>query len=113
MYMRVYIAGPITGLPEAEYRRRFAERKVILEQMGYAAFNPCDISDTVRRDTLTAENREPTHEEYMSACLPELLKCDGISLLDGWEQSSGARTERDVAAATGKTFVEVRRCVYD
>lgn len=110
MYTRVYIAGPITGIPEEEYRRRFAERKVLLEQMGYAALNPCDIGAELRRAKLTAENREPTHEEYMNACLPELLRCDGISLLDGWEQSSGARTERDVAAATGKTFVEVRRC---
>lgn len=107
---KVYIAGPITGISEEEYKKNFAERKTLLERMGYEALNPCEIGDELRRLTLEAERREPTHEEYMNACLPALLQCDKISLLDGWRRSSGARIERDVARATGKAFIYVRRC---
>lgn len=111
--MTVYISGAITGVDEHVYRQNFSRRKKILKDMGHVPVDPCGIGDRLRREMLLEEGREPTHEEYMNACLPHLLKCDGISMLGDWEQSRGARVERDVAIATGKIFVEVRRCIYD
>jgi hypothetical protein len=39
--------------------------------------------------------------ECMSVCLPELLKCDTIYMLNTWRQSKGARIELAVAVELG------------
>lgn len=103
--MRVYISGPITGHPD--YEEKFKARRVQLEQMGYMVCNPADLGKEVRQVTFSMYKREPTYEEYMQKCLEKLLECEGISMLDGWENSHGARVEHAVAVSTGKTIVDV------
>ena len=35
-----------------------------------------------------------------------LMRCDGIYMLDGWQQSKGAKTERAVAEAFGLAVID-------
>lgn len=87
---RLYIAGPMTGLPESNYPafRAAAEE---LSAIGY------DIEDP-------STNENPTPDDYhgwLRAGLAQLIRCDGVALLHGWEASGGARLEVNVAATLG------------
>lgn len=101
--MRVFISGPITGVEN--YERNFEVRAANLRAMGFQVENPVKIGKTLES---MFPDRKITHEEYMTQTLATLLNCDGISMLDGWEDSIGCKTEYEVAVATGKTFVRAK-----
>lgn len=100
--MTVYIAGPISNDPE--YVKKFEARRKALKDMGYEVVSPVTIAEKLK---LTL-GREPVYNEYIKAGLKELLRCDGISMLDNWERSKGAKLEHRVAQLSGLTFVEYR-----
>lgn len=83
--MRVYVAGPMTGLPNFNYDA-FHDAAGRLREMGHEVENP-------------AENVNESGEwiEWMKLALAQVLRCDGIALLDGWESSAGATLEVHVA----------------
>jgi hypothetical protein len=88
--MKIYIAGPMTDLPEFNYPafRAAAER---LHQLGH------DVEDP-------STNVNPTPGDYhgwLRAGLAQLIRCDAIALLPGWEASGGARLEVNVGATLG------------
>lgn len=101
--MLVYISGPITG--DENYKAAFSARAASLRAMGYQVENPVLIGENLQR---MFPDKEITHAEYLTHDIAALLNCDGISMLDGWEESAGARIEHDVARATDKTFVNVK-----
>lgn len=83
---RVYIAGPMTGLPEYNYPA-FNARAAQLRALGYYVENP-------------AENPEPpcnSWKGYMRQALAQLVTCDVVDLLPGWEKSKCARIEHRLA----------------
>ena len=88
---RIYIAGPMTGLPDLNFPA-FNRAAAILRAAGYEAINPAEI------------NPDPTAgwEACMRADIAELVKCDGVALLPGWERIESvealSRTEQRVAA---------------
>ena len=83
---RIYIAGPMTGLPDLNFPA-FHRAAAILRAAGYEAINPAEI------------NPDPTAgwEACMRADIAELVKCDGVALLPGWERSRGASLEAHIA----------------
>lgn len=86
----IYVAGPMTGLPEFNYPafRAAAEQ---LRALGYQVEDP-------------STNVNPTPDDYhgwLRAGLAQLIRCDGVALLDGWEASGGARLEVNVGATLG------------
>ena len=88
---RVYIAGPMTGLPALNFPAFHAEA-ARLRALGYEVANPAEI------------NPEPgmAWAECMFRDLRELTECDGIAMLPGWEASPGACIERLWSIRTGK-----------
>ena len=88
---RIYIAGPMTGLPDFNYPAFFdaAEK---LTAAGYEPINPA-----------RAEGLEgcSTWLDYMRASLHDIATAGGIALLPGWAESRGARLERDLARDLG------------
>lgn len=100
--MTVYISGPITGDPD--YRQKFEEAESALKTAGYIPLNP--VKEIEGIEVLKA--RKLSYEECMKHDLHQLLFCEGITMLPGWEKSAGATCEHDVAKLTGKTFVNVR-----
>lgn len=88
--MRVYIAGPMTGLPEFNYPA-FRDAANKLTALGFAVEDP-------------STNTNPTPDDYhgwLRAGLAQLITCHAVALLDGWEASGGARLEVNVAATLG------------
>lgn len=87
---KVYISGPITGI---DFGNRFAfmAARCGLELCGYEVVDPSEVqlSDAA------------TWADYMKADLKLLLDCDYIYMLEGWENSKGARLERELAENLG------------
>lgn len=87
---KVYISGPITGI---DFGNRFAFScaRNALEMCGYEVVDPSEVK----------LDDEATWADYMRADLKLLLDCDHIYMLEGWEDSKGARIERELAENLG------------
>lgn len=85
---RIYISGPMTGLPDFNYPAFNAEA-ARLRALGYEVESP-------------AENpQQPDWEGYMRQALIQMLTCDAVAFLPGWAESRGALLERYVANQVG------------
>lgn len=91
--LRVYIAGPITGIKGA--KGIFAEVAQRLTGKGFEVVNPFDNG---------VDQQEPW-EVHMKADIKMLVDCDAIYMLEGWEQSKGANIERELAIQLGLTII--------
>lgn len=103
--MNIYIAGPMRGHPEFNHPSFFAA-EAVLNSAGHSTFNPArrdaeeaglDVTG-MSGDMGEVENfslREALHAdmEYIT------LHADAIYMLEGWENSSGARAEKALAEA--------------
>jgi nucleoside 2-deoxyribosyltransferase len=84
----IYIAGPITGIPD--HAKAFNEAAAKLRQFGYQVLNPVELPAGM------------TEAAYMDICLAMVRHCDAIVMLPGWEGSTGAVCERALATKMGK-----------
>ncbi len=85
--MKVYISGPITGLPIKEVRRRFAKAETEILARGHEPVNPL-------------KNGLPESAnwyEHMRADIKMLVDCDAIYMIGEWWNSQGARFEWQLA----------------
>lgn len=90
----LYIAGPMSGLPEFNYPAfRAAEEE--LRAAGYDVLNPVDV------DVTGTTEDERTWEWYMRRTLAMMLAADHIATLPGWRDSRGARVEVETAERIG------------
>ena len=90
MKKTIYLAGPMSGLPEFNYPA-FNEAAALLRAKGHTVLNP-------------AENPVPacgTWQGYMRLALAQLVQCECIVLLPGWSESKGALIERWLAQVLG------------
>lgn len=87
---KVYISGPITGI---DFGNRFAFScaRSALELCGYEVVDPSEVQ----------LDDDASWADYMKADLKLLLDCDYIYMLEGWEDSKGARIERELAENLG------------
>ncbi len=114
---RVYIAGPMRGIPEFNYPAFYAAADK-LRAAGYTVYNPADI-DTIwhgrdiSKGNETGSIAQASHEhgfdrkDALWRDLEQIFWCDGrrgvdtVALLPGWETSTGAQLERAAAEALG------------
>ena len=85
--MRIYISGPIKGVPGYYERFESAERRI--RRLGHYPVNPARHPDGL------------SLREYMRMDIYDLTICDAILMLPGWEQSGGASVERYLAEYLG------------
>lgn len=94
MTTSLYIAGPMSGLPEFNYPA-FRAAAEALRAAGYDVLNPIDVDI----DGTTEDER--TWEWYMRRTLAMMLSADAIATLPGWRDSRGATIEVETAARIG------------
>lgn len=87
---RLYLAGPMSGLPELNFPAFHAEA-ARLRSLGFDVVNPAELCDDIAGAWAQCMRRD----------LAALLTCEGIALLPGWERSRGATLEHHVAKALG------------
>ncbi len=82
--MKIYLAGPMTGIKDYNYPAFNAEA-ARLRALGYTVENP-------------AQNPAcDSWEGYMKQAICQLVKCDSVAFLPGWSNSRGALIERALA----------------
>ena len=87
---RAYIAGPMTGIAEFNFPA-FNKEAVRLRAEGLTVLNPADHG--------IVEGAE--WADYLRHDIAGLATCERIHLLQGWEESKGARLEVTIAQALG------------
>ena len=97
---RIYLAGPMSGLPDLNFPA-FHAAAARLRAAGHDVVNPAEI------------NPDPgaAWAQCMRADIAQLVTCEAIALLPGWEQSRGARLEHHIATQLGMRVVSLVACV--
>ena len=96
--MKIYISGPMTGLPELNFPAFHAAAKKLRER-GYEVCNPAENNEE--------GNPDMQWIDYMRLDIKMLMDCDGVATLPGWANSAGAQIEVDLAHKLG---FPVRSC---
>ena len=87
--MRLYVIGPVTGRENLN-RKVFEDAKEKLWDAGYDVLIPHDVVPP-----------DASHEQAMRLSIKTMLGCDGVAALTDWDESRGAKLEREVAIACG------------
>lgn len=89
--MKIYISGKISGTNLAETRKRFAAVAKAMKRLGYEPVNPFENGLT----------EHDTWEAHIVKDIATLLQCKAIYMLQGWQDSKGARIEHYIATEIG------------
>ena len=92
---KCYICGKVTGLPEKEYHAKFRQGEIAVTILGHEPVNPCTLP----------HNHDKTWQSYMREAITEMLRCDLVYVLQGWESSQGAQAEIALAKALGMRVI--------
>jgi len=98
--MKIYIAGPMTGLPLFN-RPAFQQAAINLSFEKHVPLNPAILPDGL------------TEADYMAIGLTMLQRAEAIYLLTGWQFSAGARAEHALALKLGLEVIEQRDSSHD
>lgn len=105
--MRVYIAGPMSGYPDHNFAA-FWRAEALLEVLGHEVVNPARINGAPV-DGLVVVPGDAKWVEYMQNDIKQLIYCNGIYLLKGWDKSRGASLEFEIASRLGfEIFTEAK-----
>lgn len=105
MSKKVYIAGPMSGYPGFNFPA-FFEAQTELEARGFKVFNPAQkdleshptIEDNPTGDVALSEKKDGfSLRKALAWDTARICECDNILMLKGWERSSGARAEWQLA----------------
>lgn len=110
--MKVYVAGPMRGIPEFNFPAFYAAAAELRAQ-GHTVFNPAERDNDHHGTDISKGNLSGSEEQAAAqhgfnlreALCSDLqficLEADAIALLPGWENSKGAQAERATAVALG------------
>jgi len=108
--MRVYIAGPMTGVDGFNFPA-FDKAAAKYRALGNEVISPAEHERANGLDTagLTGDPAELEGKFDLAAALlwdlAQVAAVDAVVLLDGWERSSGVRAELALAEALGKGVI--------
>jgi len=84
--MKIYIAGPITGI--FNYKEKFKEAEQEISSMGHIVLNPSFLPDGLK--------------DYMPICKAMIDQSDAVYFMHGWEKSKGSTEEYRYSCSTEK-----------
>jgi len=87
--MKIYISGAITNDPD--YLAKFDRVEKHLTALNFEVVNPTKLQ----------HDHNKSYKNYMKEDIRELLNCDAIFMIYGWDKSAGAKLEKKVADACG------------
>jgi hypothetical protein len=96
--MRVYLSGPMTGIPLFNFPA-FHAAAAELRAKGYDVVNPAELDE--------ADEKQMEWSDYLRRDIAQLVTCQGIAMLPGWENSKGAQLERHIADALGMEAINL------
>lgn len=109
--MKIYLAGPMRGLPEFNFPA-FHAAAAVLRDMGHEVFSPAEKDiEKYGEKLLNPSGSEDEAATNVGFSLRQALGMDlewicahgeAIALLKGWERSSGANAEFFTARALGQ-----------
>lgn len=91
----IYVSGPVSSHADLN-RPAFIEAERRLRDAGYFSIIPHIVVDP-----------DTPWLQAMAACVNALSKADGVALLDGWEDSDGAKIEVMLADRGGLPIATV------
>lgn len=94
---RLYLAGPMTGLPEFNYPAFHAAAKQ-LRGAGYAVENPAESEMPLEK---------PEWSDWMRLAIEKLIRCDHLAFLPGVMGSRGGRIKCNLASALSMNVLPV------
>ncbi len=94
MNRTAYIAGKITGLPKEHVQSKFNTITTQLSNQGYKVVRPVALTDDA-----------PTWNESIRNDIKKMLECDEVHMLPDWQESKGAKLERDIALRLGMQVI--------
>lgn len=97
--LTLYIAGPMTGLPEHNWPA-FRHWTRLLRSVGYDVVSPVELVEKWR-DQSKPFTRDDYHRAMREGIGAIIDGVDAVAYLDGWNRSRGALCEVHVAQMTG------------
>lgn len=104
--MRIYISGPMTGLPDNNYPA-FHRAAGFWRAVGWEVVNPAEEDEA----ELAVNPVEKTWVDYIRRDIALLLPCNALAQLPGWQASVGALLEFQIAAALKFAFYDAEQPV--
>ena len=104
--MKVYIAGPMTGLPQNNFPA-FDAAAAVLRAQGHEVISPAELDDPEDRElALNDQPATKTWGDFLARDVKLIADAgiEAIVLLPGWEKSRGARLEATVGLLNGLKF---------
>jgi hypothetical protein len=92
--MKIYLSGPMNGVPEYNYPE-FKIMAKILRDLGHEVYNPAEFPYDGYHENF------PIRKAFASFCKFICEDADGIYMLGGWEKSDGAKAEHALAKRLG------------
>ena len=99
----IYISGPMTGYPNFN-REAFVKAEMCLIGKGKEVVSPSLVEQDDEGQTW--KPLQGKYSYYLKIALQKMLRCNAIVMLDGWQDSKGARVERYLAEALGYKIYE-------
>lgn len=85
---KIYLCGAITGKPEKEYTKDFADAKERLRRLGFAnVISPLE----------NGLPKDASWEAQMRACIPMMMEANVIYVVNNTSSSRGAKVELRLA----------------
>ena len=101
---KIYIAGPMTGIPQYNFPA-FLEAEEVLKSRGWQVLSPARMD--IERGFNPIEDPTAVFNDDMlmpaiRMDIAAILESDAIAMLDNWSESKGAKAEYYVARWAGK-----------
>jgi hypothetical protein len=105
----IYIAGPMRGYPEFNFPA-FDCAKEYLEGKGWEVISPADLDRQMGIEGIGKIGNEvfppDVLKQFVKQDVEAIQKCDAIYMLQGWQNSKGARAEKALAEWLGLKIIE-------